>query len=145
MNSTVSTGTTVSVHYRGTLEDGEEFDSSYSRSEPLTFTAGSGQMIAGFDEAVIGMTVGESKTFTVSPEDGYGEHFPDRTTEMPRSAFPADFDLSDGAQVPLMGPGDRPLIGSVLVSTPAAVTVDLNHPLAGKTLKFEIEVVTSED
>ena len=141
MTSTpIKAGDTVPVHYKGTLEDGTEFDSSYSRNEPITFTVGSGQMITGFDTAVVGMTEGENKTVTFGPEEAYGPTYPDRTTEMARSAFPSDFVVEEGTTVPLQGPGGQHLLGTVTATDEEKVTVDLNHPMAGKTLTFEIEV-----
>jgi len=140
-NTTIKAGDNVSVHYRGTLEDGTEFDSSYSRKEPITFTVGSGQMIAGFDAAVVGMTTEETKTVTLDPEEAYGPSYPDRTTEMPLTAFPSDFPLEEGATVPLQGPGGQHLLASVMNRDEEKVTLDLNHPMAGKTLTFEIKIV----
>ena len=138
---TVEKGNTVSVHYKGTFDDGTEFDSSYTRDEPISFTVGSGQMIQGFDDAVVGMFTGDTKTITLEPEDAYGEADPERTTEMPSSAFPADFDLSQGANVPLMGPGGQHMLGTVKENTAGTVLIDLNHPMAGKDLTFEINLV----
>ena len=140
-NLTIKTGDNVSVHYRGTLEDGTEFDSSYSRKEPITFTVGSGQMITGFDAAVRGMNPEETKTVTFGPDEAYGPSYPDRTTEMPLSAFPEDFPLNEGATVPLQGPGGQHLLATVTNNDNEKVTLDLNHPMAGKTLTFEITVV----
>jgi len=144
-DDTIKSGDNISVHYRGTLEDGTEFDSSYSRNEPITFTVGSGQMITGFDSAVVGMTEGQSKTITLGPDEAYGPSYPDRTTEMPLSAFPSDFELEEGASVPLQGPGGQHILGTVTEKDSEKVKVDLNHPMAGKTLTFELKVVTTGD
>ncbi len=140
MTKTIANGDTISVHYRGTAS-GEEFDSSHGR-DPINFTVGTGQMITGFDTAVVGMTEGETKTVTFGPEEGYGVSYPDRVTEMPTDAFPPDFELNEGTKVPLMGPGGQHLLGTVQTVTDESVTVDLNHPLAGKELTFEIQVVS---
>ena len=78
MSDTIKAGDEISVHYRGTLEDGTEFDNSYERAQPVTFTAGVGQMITGFDAAVMGMTEGEVKTVTFGPDEAYGDVDPDR-------------------------------------------------------------------
>ena len=141
MSSTIKAGDEISVHYRGTLEDGTEFDNSYERGQTITFTAGSGQMISGFDDAVIGMTEGEVKTVTFGPDEAYGDIDPERNTEMPRSAFPEDFPLEEGAKVPLQAPTGETLLGTITSTDDDLVKIDLNHALAGKTLTFEVEVV----
>ncbi len=141
MSSTIKAGDEISVHYRGTLDDGTEFDSSYAREMPISFTAGIGQMVKGFDKAVIGMTEGETKTVTFGPEEGYGAPEPDRKTELPRDAFPDDFPLEEGGKVPLQAPNGETLLGTILETTDASVSIDLNHTLAGKTLTFEVEVI----
>jgi len=141
MSNTIKAGDTISVHYKGTLQDGTEFDNSYDRQEPISFTAGAGQMIKGFDNAVIGMTEGETKTFTFGSDEAYGQVFPDRMTEMPRTAFPDDFPLEEGGKVPLQAPGGEMLMGTITEASDDSVTIDLNHPLAGETLTFEVEVV----
>jgi peptidylprolyl isomerase len=141
MSNTIKAGDTISVHYKGTLQDGTEFDNSYKREEPISFTAGSGQMIKGFDNAVIGMTEGETKTVTFGSDEAYGEVVPDRKTEIAREAFPDDFPLEKGGKVPLQAPGGETLMGTITETTDKAVSIDLNHPLAGETLTFEVEVV----
>jgi len=139
--TTAKTGDTVSVHYRGTLDDGTEFDSSYDR-EPLTFTLGEGKLLKGFETAVTGMTTGDTTTISLNEEDAYGAHDPERTTTIERSVFPEDLNLDDGATVPLMGPNGMPVMATVLEATDDEVTFDVNHPLAGKTVNFAIELVT---
>tara|TARA_R100001440_G_scaffold1712_1_gene5425 strand:+ start:640 stop:1149 length:510 start_codon:yes stop_codon:yes gene_type:complete len=136
-----SEGTSATVHYRGTLEDGSEFDNSRTRGEPITFTVGSGQMIPGFNDAVEGMTVGENKTVTLTPDQAYGDVNPEAQTTFPKSGFPADLDLVEGMPVPLRTPDGRTLVGRLTEQQEETVTIDLNHPLAGQTLQFEIELV----
>jgi len=138
---TAQTGDTVAVHYRGTLDDGSEFDNSYERETPLTFTLGSGELIAGFDQAVAGMTPGEKCTITLDPEDAYGDPNAEAVTTIQRDVFPEDLDLTDGSEVPLMAPNGQPVMATVTSSTDEEVTFDVNHPLAGKTLNFAIELV----
>ena len=133
---------TVSVHYTGTLEDGTKFDSSLDRGEPLTFVLGAGQMISGFDTAVHGMTVGEKKTVTLPPEQAYGAHDPDRVIMLSPDEFPADMTPYVGMQVPLQTATGQMFYGKVIQITPDYVKVDVNHELAGKTLVFEIELVS---
>jgi len=141
----VSNGSQVKVHYRGTLDDGTEFDSSYSRGEPIGFTVGSGEMIDGFDTAVVGMTVGETKSFSLEPSQAYGDVNPDAFTQLGRDAFPEDFPISEGGRVPLTGPDEQQLIGVIKEFDDKSVTIDLNHPMAGKNLNFEIELVDVDE
>lgn len=126
-------GDTVSVHYRGTLDDGSEFDSSAGR-DPLQFTVGAGQVIPGFDNAVVGMQVGEKKEVRLEPDDAYGERTDERVIAVPKEQAPEGLEV--GQQVML---GQAP--ATVVEVTDEAVTVDANHPLAGQALTFEIELV----
>lgn len=128
-------GETVRVHYAGTLDDGEEFDSS-AGGDPLQFTVGVGMMIPGFDSAVEGMTVGESKTVTIAAAEAYGERIEDAIVEFPIADVPEEFRV-EGMQVDL-GNG---LPSTVVEVTDDIVRVDTNHPLAGEALTFEITLV----
>jgi|15BtaG_2_1085339.scaffolds.fasta_scaffold05013_7 peptidylprolyl isomerase len=139
---TIETGNTVTLHYKGTLGDGSEFDSSYERGEPLTVTVGSGHLIEGFDTALGGMEEGESKTFTLSPEEAYGERDPDANTTLDKTIFPEDFGLEAGKTVPLLGPNGQPFLATITEVADETITADLNHPMAGKELTFEVEVLT---
>ena len=127
-------GDTVAVHYRGTLDDGSEFDSSEGR-DPLTFVVGSGQVIAGFDDAVRGLAVGESRTVRIEPEDAYGEYTEEAVIDFPAESAPEGLEVGDGVT---LGNGGR---GTVLEITDEFVKIDANHPLAGEALTFEIELV----
>ncbi len=118
-------GKKVKTHYRGTLDDGTQFDSSYDRGEPLEFTCGAGQMIKGFDAAVVDMQVGEKKTVHIPAADAYGEHNPERVLF-------------------LSTPSGMPVPAVVIDVTPEAVTLDANHELAGKDLNFDIELLEVE-
>jgi FKBP-type peptidyl-prolyl cis-trans isomerase 2 len=129
-------GDTVSVHYRGTLDSGEEFDSSRG-GQPLQFTLGASEVIAGFDEAITGMSVGETKTVRIPAENAYGEHRDDLVIVVPAAQAPDG--LQVGQQVFL---GDAP--ATVTSIGPDGVTVDANHPLAGEALTFEVELVGIE-
>jgi len=139
--TTATDGALATVHYRGTDAEGNEFDSSYERGEPISFVVGSGQMISGFNAAVDGMTVGETKTVTLSPSDAYGEVNPEAKTTFPKSGFPEGVDVKVGMRVPLRAPDGQTIIGFLTEEQEETVTVDLNHPLAGQTLQFEIELV----
>ena len=139
--TTATEGASATVHYKGTLEDGSEFDNSHTRGEPITFTVGSGEMIPGFNNAVAGMTVGETVTVTLTPDQAYGDVNPEAQTTFPKSGFPEGLDLVEGMPVPLKTPDGRTLIGRLTEQQDDTVTIDLNHPLAGQTLQFEIELV----
>lgn len=139
--SKVVSGNMVSVHYRGTLEDGTEFDSSHSRGETLSFTVGSGQMISGFDAGVVGMQVGEKKNLQLAADEGYGQRIDEAIQDIPKTAFPGDFDFIVDATVQGAGPDGRPVMAKILKENTETVTLDFNHPLAGKSLNFEIELV----
>jgi peptidylprolyl isomerase len=132
----VKEGDTVKVHYTGTLDDGSEFDSSKGK-DPLQFVVGAGQMIGGFDRGVLGMVVGEKKNITLTPDEAYGYPSEDRIMEVPKSQFPPDMELEVGME--LAGPGGFPVKVQAIGDT--AITIDANHPMAGKTLNFEIELV----
>jgi peptidylprolyl isomerase len=133
-------GDSVKVHYTGKLDDGIVFDSSVGR-EPLDFTVGAGQLIAGFDEAVVGMAVGEKKTVRIAPEQAYGPHNPEMTLQVPRSDLPVDIQPELGMQLEASQEGGHSMVVTVVEVTDESVTFDANHPLAGKALTFEIEVV----
>ncbi|ROR32512.1 FKBP-type peptidyl-prolyl cis-trans isomerase [Inmirania thermothiophila] len=134
------TGDTVKVHYTGTLDDGTVFDSSRGR-EPLEFTIGEGMLIPGFEEAVIGMSVGERKSVSIGSDDAYGPRHEEMVQTIDRAVIPEDIDLEVGTRLTATGPGEQPLLLTVVELTEDTVTVDANHPLAGKDLTFEIELV----
>ncbi|KXX63731.1 FKBP-type peptidyl-prolyl cis-trans isomerase [Marichromatium gracile] len=134
-------GDTVKIHYTGTLEDGTQFDSSVGR-EPIEFTIGAGGIIPGFEEAVKGMSVGENKTVTIPPAQAYGEYRPEMTQEVPRSAIPADIDLHEGMVLHAQGPDGQHVSFTVKAFNDEQVTIDGNHPLAGKDLTFALELVS---
>lgn len=131
-------GDTVRVHYTGTLGDGSQFDSSVGR-EPLEFQLGAGQVIPGFDAAVVGLEVGESVTLTIPAEEAYGPHHADGIQQIPMSVFPSPPEVD--WVVELGTPDGQQFSAKILDVAPEFVTVDLNHPLAGEDLTFEIELV----
>ena len=139
--SKVENGNTVSVHYCGTLNDGTEFDSSYTRGEPITFEVGAGQMIAGFDAAIPGMTIGESKNISIVSSDAYGERNEESMQNVPITAFPEGFDFTEGALVSGQNQAGQSFMAKIITRSDTDVTLDLNHPLAGEDLNFKIELV----
>jgi len=137
----VTTGHNVSVHYKGTLSDGTEFDNSRNRGEPMSFQVGSGQLLAGFNDAVVGMTIGETKTVTLVSNEAYGDPRPEAIQTIPRNAFAPDFEFEIGGTVQGNGPAG-PFIAKIQAVEEESVTLDLNHPLAGQDLTFEVELVS---
>ncbi len=138
--SQAKTGDTVKIHYTGTLEDGSQFDSSQGR-EPLEFELGSGQVIPGFDKAVAGMAVGESKQVTIPPEEAYGPHREQMVQEVPKTALPPDLSPEIGMALSARGQDGAEMRLTVTEVGDDTITVDANHPLAGKPLNFDIELV----
>lgn len=133
---------TVTVHYAGTLDDGSMFDSSEGR-EPLTFTVGEHQVICGFEEGVVDMIAGEEKTIDITPEHGYGERHEQLVQKVPKELF-KDFNPEKGQQIGLMGKDGRQMSALVKDIDDKVVTLDLNHPLAGKNLHFKVKIVSVE-
>jgi peptidylprolyl isomerase len=133
-------GNTVRIHYTGTLEDGSVFDSSEGR-DPLEFTVGSGQIIPGLDRAIDGMATGEQKTVTIPATEAYGEYQAEAKQSVPREQIPADIPLDPGTMLNMQTPDGRQVPVQVAEVTEETVTLDANHPLAGKDLKFDIELV----
>ncbi len=138
--SNAKSGDTVKIHYTGTLDDGSEFDSSTGR-EPLEFSLGSGQVIAGFDNAVDGMSVGESKTVTIPPGEAYGDRNEQMIQEVPKTALPDDMKPEVGMQLQSKSPDGHVMNLTVTGVEDDSITVDGNHPLAGQALTFAIELV----
>jgi peptidylprolyl isomerase len=136
----IKKGDKVKVEYKGTLDDGSIFDSSDGR-EPLEFEVGAGQVIPGFENAVIGMEVGESKKIHIESKDAYGESDPKLLKKIPKEEFPKDMELEVGMMLG-MDTHQGPLAATVVKVTEKEVTIDLNHPLSGKALNFEIKVVS---
>jgi len=133
-------GDTVRVHYTGTLDDGTMFDTSADR-EPLEFTIGGGQVIVGFDIAVLDMAPGEKRVSVIPALEAYGEHSLELVTDVDRERFPADMELEIGQQLQVGLPDNQQAIVMIVDLSDTAVTLDANHPLAGQQLTFEIELV----
>jgi len=139
--STVENGNTVSVHYTGTLNDGTQFDSSQGR-DPLSFQVGDGQVIPGFDNAVVGMTVGDSKTFTISADEAYGPKNEEAIQEVSKTRFPEGYDAQVGQSVTGQNEIGQNFQALIIAEADETITLDFNHPLAGQDLTFNVELVS---
>ncbi|MDR9500967.1 MAG: peptidylprolyl isomerase [Desulfurivibrionaceae bacterium] len=137
---TIEAGNKISVHYTGTFEDGEVFDSS-KESSPLSFEVGAGQMIQGFDQAVLGMNQGDCKKFTLTPEEAYGPRNEELLIDIPNANFPEDLKLEEGMMLQMTNQDGQPVPATVAEINEESVKMDVNHPMAGKTLIFDIEIV----
>lgn len=136
----VKNGDTVKVHYHGRLTDGTTFDSSEGRS-PLEFEVGAQQVIKGFDEGVLGMAIGEKKTIHIPAEEAYGSSSPDKLIEFPRAQFPPDMTPEVGMQLSLRSQDGQDFPVVITEVKDDVVVLDANHPLAGRDLVFDVEVV----
>ena len=134
-------GDIVEVHYTGTLEDDTVFDTSEGR-DPLKFTLGAGQMISGFEQAVLGMKIGELKTVTIPADEAYGPYNDDLLIVINREDLPAGLDPEVGQQLQMPQPGGGIRIVTVTNVTDTTITIDYNHFLAGEDLTFEIELMS---
>jgi len=135
-----TTGDTVSVHYTGKLTDGAVFDSSVER-EPIQLTIGDRQVISGFENALVGMEEGETKTVTIDPDEAYGAHNPNLVHVVDRAQLPDNIELSVGAELQASTPNGGQMRLAVTELGDENVTLDANHPLAGQALTFEMTLV----
>ncbi|CAB5132642.1 FKBP-type peptidyl-prolyl cis-trans isomerase SlyD (EC [Olavius algarvensis associated proteobacterium Delta 3] len=133
-------GDNVKVHYTGKLQEGDVFDSSDGR-EPLEFRIGDGKVIAGFEQGVVGMEVGDKKQISIPPEQGYGVRNEEIVAVIERELLPKKIDTSVGQQLQVKQQDGTVLQLMVTAETEENVTLDANHPLAGKTLLFDVELV----
>ncbi|MEQ8360625.1 MAG: peptidylprolyl isomerase [Cytophagales bacterium] len=138
--SKAETGNSVAVHYTGKLEDGTVFDSSENR-EPLSFKLGEGQMIKGFENAVMGMAIGDKTTVSLEPKEAYGERSEDRILQVPKSDVPNDIPTEIGTQLSINQSNGQQIPAIITDANAESITLDANHPLAGKKLIFDIEMV----
>ena len=134
-------GRTCKTHYVGTFNNGEQFDSSYDRGEPLEFVCGAGMMIRGFDQAVANMEVGEVVSIHLMPSEAYGEMDPNAIFTIEIAQLPGSEELAEGQQVYLTNAYGQPFPVKVLAKDDKTVTFDANHEMAGKELNFKIELV----
>ncbi len=137
-------GRRVTCEYVGTLDDGTVFDSSKEQGEPIEFLCGAGQVIDGFEKAVMDMEIGETKKVHIPVEEAYGEHSESNIVQYPVDSIPNGRNLPIGSRIVMQGPeGFRPML--VVSIEDDMVTMDLNHPLAGQALNFEITLIKSID
>lgn len=135
----IASGSVVGIDYSLHLGDGRVVDSS-APGDPLTYLHGEGQIVRGLETALEGLSVGDRKQVVVGPSDGYGDHDPRGVQEVPRGAFPPGFEPQVGTELTAEGPNGEPVPFTVREVRPQSVVVDLNHPLAGKTLHFDVTV-----
>jgi len=138
--TTAKQGDTVHIHYSGSLEDGTVFDSSTGR-DPLSFTIGSGQVIPGFEEAVIGMATDEKKTVAIPVDKAYGPRNEELVMTVPKDQVPPDLNPEVGQKLQMQGPDNTPVVVEVTEVAEEHIKLDANPPLAGKDLIFDIELV----
>jgi peptidylprolyl isomerase len=136
----VKQGDTIKVEYTGTFENGTVFDSSIGR-EPLEFTAGSGQMIPGFDQAVIGMKIGQEKEIKLQPSEAYGTYDSELVQIIPRDQLPTEEELKVGMLLAVTIPNGNQVPAVITKLNQESITIDLNHPLAGNVLNFKLKIV----
>ena len=136
----VAKGSKVSVEYTGSFDDGTVFDTSEGKA-PITFVAGNSEVIKGFDEAVVGMKKGDQKKIKVTPAEGYGERDEKLQQQVPRTVFPPEMKLEKGMGFSFKTPDGQVIHATITEANAEMVNVDMNHPLAGKNLVFELKIV----
>jgi len=141
---TVENGSSVKLHYRGTFPDGEVFDDSRLRDQMMEIVVGKGEIIKGFEEALLGMTEGETKTINLASAEAYGPPRPEMIVKTALSAFPENFEFEVGMKVQGRSPTGQIVLAEILSFDEENVLLDHNHPLAGKDINFQIEMVQIE-
>lgn len=140
MSKTAQTGDTVHVHYKGTLDDGSVFDTSYDRNEPLKFKLGQKEVIEGFEKACLNMQIGDKKEVKIPPKEAYGEYSKELIQQVEKKYFPEDIELSIGQEF-MIGGNEFQTMAKITAIDGDKITLDANPQLAGKTLNFAIELV----
>jgi len=138
--SQAKVGDTVKVHYTGTFDDGIQFDSSVGQ-DPLIVKLGAGETIPGFEKGLEGMAIGDKKTINIQAVEAYGEHNPELIHEVPREDIPEEIDLKVGLELQAQGPDGNSYVLSIKEVNEETILVDANHPMVGKNLNFELEIV----
>lgn len=144
MENPTNDGDTVRVHYTGRLDDGEVFDTSEG-GEPLEFKVGAGQVIPGFDEAVRGMNIGDKKTINIPSDEAYGPRVDALVQEVAREGMNLDVEPQVGMNLLMQLPDGNQIPVAITDVTDTHITLDANHPLAGKDLTFDVELVEKQD
>lgn len=142
-NLALGPGTRVTLHFALRLADGEVIDSNFER-EPATFTVGDGNLLQGFEKAIMGLQEGDRKTLVIKPEDGFGQRNPNNIQEIARNQFGADIELVEGLMLSFADAQKTELPGVVKRFNDDVVTVDFNHPLAGHDILFEVAILKIE-
>ena len=137
----LKTGDKVKIHYTGTLKEGEKFDSSLDRNEPLEFTIDDGKLLKGFNDAVKELEVGAKKTITLNADDAYGKYVDEALITVKKAEFPEDMKFELKGFVQGADNEGRPVQGQIVKIDEESINLDMNHPLAGEDLTFEIELV----
>ncbi|MBY4678232.1 FKBP-type peptidyl-prolyl cis-trans isomerase [Marinobacterium arenosum] len=142
MSTSIGPNTKVTLNFAIKLEDGQLVDSNFD-SQPATFTVGDGSLLEGFEQALFGLQVGSHETLQIEPEQGFGMHNPSNIQRLPRTQF-EDMALEEGLVISFQDPTGGELPGVVSRIDEQHVAVDFNHPLAGKSLQFEVKIVSVE-
>ncbi len=137
---TIGEGVQVTLHFSLSLETGEVIDSNFE-GEPVTFTVGDGNMLPGFETALFGMKQGEEQALVVPPEQGFGEHNPENIQQFPLAQFPAAVELKEGLMISFTDAQNNEIPGVVAAVDETTVTVDFNHPLAGREIYFSVRII----
>ena len=141
----VTNGNNVTLHYKGTFANGEVFDDSRIRGTPMNIMVGKGNLIKGFESALLGMSEGEIKNVNLTADEAYGQPVAAAIVSVPRTAFPQDFKFEEGISVSGTSPTGEPMHATIVSFSDTEVTLDHNHPLVGKDLNFEIEMIKIQD
>jgi len=140
-DKTIGAGSTVTMHYSLLLEDGTVVDSTFDTDEPLTFTMGDGTLIDGLEYAVVGLKAGDQQSLNISPDVGFGYRDENAIQSIPRSEFADEFELKPGLVIEFSTPSGIEVAGSVLEVKGDTVVVDFSHPLAGRTVIFNVKII----
>lgn len=137
----VDKGNNVKIEYTGKLDDGTVFDSSEKQGKPLEFEVGAGVVIPGFDNAILGMEKGEEKEFKIEPNEGYGDRNEELIKEVPKDKMPKEVEPKEGMMLIMATPQGQQIPTKIVKVGDETITLDMNHPLAGQTLNFNIKLV----
>lgn len=137
---TIGPGTQVTLHFSLGLEDGEVIDTNFN-SDPVTFVVGDGNLLAGFEEVLFGLQAGDERSFVIPPEKGFGPYNPENIQDFPRNQFPDDVELVEGLVLSFADAQQNELPGVVQEFDDTTVTVDFNHPLAGRDVEFSVRII----